>query len=301
MISRSDRPVDASPTSEPRDSYAIGVLGAGRLGSALAAALTAAGIGHVEVASRRPEQARVLAAALGIEAASAAVLVERCDLVFLTVPDAAIAQAAHDLSWRNGQSVVHCSGALGLAALGAAAARGAATGCLHPLQTFPAGGSPAQALALFRGIVCGVESSDTSLGARLDAITASLGARPVRLKGVDRALYHAAAVLVSNDVVALTAAATRTWIQAGLPAGLAREALAPLLLAAAGNVARLPLLQALTGPVARGDVTTVERHLRALEVEPDLRELYRRLALELLRLDLDQPPAVTADLRRVLG
>lgn len=277
------------------------MLGAGRLGSALAAALTAAGIGRVEVGSRRPEQARALAAALGIEVASPAALVERCDLVFLTVPDAAITRTTGDLPWHEGQAVVHCSGALGLDALGAAAIRGAVTGCLHPLQTFPAGGSPSQAPALFRGIVCGVESSDAALGARLEAITASLGARPIRLEGVDRSLYHAAAVLVSNDVVALAAAATRIWTQAGLPGDAAREAFAPLLLAAAGNVGRLPLVAALTGPVARGDVTTVEGHLRALEVEPDLREIYRRLALELLRLDLDQPPSVTADLRRALG
>lgn len=293
--------MNALPTSESRNPLVTGVLGAGRLGSALAAALTAAGIGRVEVGSRRPEQARALAAALGIEATSPAAMVERCDIIFLTVPDAAITQAARDLPWRAGQAVVHCSGALGLDALGAAAARSAVTGCLHPLQTFPAGGSPAQAPALFRGIVCGIESNDTSLGARLEAITAGLGARPIRLEGVDRALYHAAAVLVSNDVVALAAAATRTWTQAGLPASAAREALAPLLLAAAGNVGRLPLVEALTGPVARGDVATVERHLRALEVAPELREIYRRLALELLRLDLDQPPAVTAELRRVLG
>lgn len=277
------------------------MLGAGRLGAALAAALTAAGIGRVQVGSRRPEQARAVAAALGVEAASPAALAGRCDLIFLTAPDAAIARTAGDLPWRDGQAVVHCSGALGLDALGAAATRGAATGCLHPLQTFPAGGSPAQAPALFRGIVCGVESSDASLGALLEAITVGLGARPVRLEGVDRALYHAAAVLASNDVAALMAAAARAWAQAGLPAGVAREALAPLLLAAAENVGRLPLAQALTGPVARGDVTTVEQHLRALEFDPGLRELYRRLALELLRLDLDQPPSVTSDLRRALG
>lgn len=273
----------------------------GRLGSALAAALTTADVGRVVVASRRPEQAGTVAEVLGVEAASPASLVERCDLVFLTVPDGAVASAARDLAWREGQAVVHCSGALGLDALSAAAVRGAVTGCLHPLQTFPAGGSLAQTPALFRGIACGIESNDTSLSGRLEAITADLGARPISLEGVDRALYHAAAVLVSNDVVALMAAATRTWTQAGLPDGAAREALAPLLLATAGNVGRLSLVQALTGPVARGDVVTVEGHLRALTVEPDLRELYRRLALELLQLDLDLPLSVTAQLRRVLG
>lgn len=287
--------------SDPGGPPAIGVLGVGRLGSALAAALTAARIGRVKVGSRRSGPAQALAAALGIEAAPPAMLVQGCDLIFLTVPDAAIESAAESLPWCDGQAAVHCSGALGLDALRAAAAQGAATGCFHPLQTFPAGGGTAPASELFHGIVCGVESPDASLSALLEAITAGLGARVVRLEGIDRALYHAAAVLVSNDVVALAAAARRTWTQAGLPADAAREALAPLLLAAARNVGRLPLEEALTGPVARGDLATVGQHLRALEVEPELREIYRRLALELLRLDLDQPPAVTTELRRLLG
>ncbi|TAK76118.1 MAG: DUF2520 domain-containing protein [Dehalococcoidia bacterium] len=287
----------------PRDDgmLAIGVLGAGRLGSALAAALVAAGAGRVAIGARRLDAVRTLASTLKIEAAPPATLVERCDLVFLTVPDTAIESTAETLPWRPGQAAVHCSGALGLDVLRAAAGRKASTGCFHPLQTFPAEGTTSEAPGLFRGITCGVESSDAPLSARLEAIAAGLGARVIRLEGVDRALYHAAAVLVSNDVVALAAAARRVWARAGLPAESGREALAPLLVAAAGNVSRLSPEEALTGPVARGDVATVERHLRALEVEPELREVYRRLALELLQLDLGQVPAVTAELRRVLG
>ncbi|MSQ30280.1 MAG: DUF2520 domain-containing protein [Dehalococcoidia bacterium] len=279
----------------------VGVLGLGRLGSALAAALTAAKVGRVEVASRRTDHAQSIARAISVESVSPGALVERSDLIVLTVPDAAIDGTVRELPWRAGQAVVHCSGALGLDVLGTAAAQGALTGCFHPLQTFPAGGSPTDAPALFRGITCGVESGDPALGTQLEAIATNLGAHPIHLDGVDRALYHAAAVLLSNDVVALAAAATRVWTEAGLPAEAAREALSPLLLAAARNIGRLTLAEALTGPVARGDVATVERHLQALQVEPELRELYRRLALELLRLDLTQVPDVTAALRRALG
>ena len=157
-----------------------------------------------------------------------------------------------------------------------------------------------QAPAWFRGILCGVEAGNAELGNLLEAIAQDLGARPVRLEGVDRGIYHAAAVLASNDLIALAAAATRAWVRAGLPAALARDGLAPLLRAAAENVGGLPLEQALTGPVARGDIATLERNLRALEAEPDLRELYRRLALELLRLDLGHPRNVAAALRTAL-
>lgn len=282
-----------------RRSLSIGILGAGRLGSALTAALLAAGY-HVTVASRTADHARRLGAALDVPALKPARLVDECDLVFLAVPDGAIDSVAAALPWRAGHFAVHCSGALGLDALDAAAERGASVGCLHPLQSFPTDIPPAETPALFRGIACGIEAAGP-LGALLDAIAADLGARGVRLEGVDRALYHSAAVLVSNDVIALASAASRAWTLAGLPAGEAREALAPLLLAAARNVGILPLERALTGPVARGDVATVERHLRALQADPDLRDLYRALALELLRLDLGHPASLDADLRDALS
>ncbi|GMU41229.1 MAG: oxidoreductase [Chloroflexota bacterium] len=278
-------------------SVASGVIGPGRLGTALSAALAATGA-PVMVASRRPP-APALLALPGVTGAPVEVLIERCDVVYLAVPDREIAPLAARLSWRPGQAAVHHSGALGLEALAGATDRGALAGCLHPLQTFPAGTPPQEAPALFRGITCGIEAPEP-LGARLEALAGALGARSVRLEGVDRAAYHAAAVFASNDAVALMAAAARTWSAAGLSPEAAREALAPLLLAAARNVAALPLERALTGPVARGDVETVERHLAALTTTPDLAALYRALAAELLRLDLGHAPETLAALRRAI-
>ncbi len=284
--------------TQDRRTLAVGVIGAGRLGSALAAGLVTSGY-RVAVASRSHERAGALASGLAIDAVAPERLVEHSDIVFLAVPDGAIRDVAAGLSWRRGQAAVHCSGALGLDALQAAANSGAATGCLHPLQSFPADTAPREAPGLFRGITCGVEGTGP-LGRVLDGIVVDLGGRTIRLDGVDRALYHAAAVLVSNDVIALASAATRVWALAGLPAADARSALAPLLRAAAGNVGALPLERALTGPVARGDVATVERHLQALEMAPELRDLYRRLALELLRLELGHPAGLADELRSVL-
>ena len=134
----------------------------------------------------------------------------------------------------------------------------------------------------------------------LAGIATDLGARTVPLAGVDRALYHAAAVLIANDAVALAAAATRAWTLAGLPQDAAREALAPLLLGAASSIAALPLAEALTGPLARGDIATVERHLDALARDPTLAALYRALAAELLRLPLAHSEATAARLRALL-
>lgn len=277
----------------------IGVIGAGRLGASLAAALLRAGYDVRAVASARPESAAALVRALGdaeIEVAEPQAVAARCELVFLTIPDGSIESTAAALDWRPGQAVVYCSGALGLEVLTRAVAAGALTGCLHPLQSFP---SREPAPALFEGIVCGVEGAEP-LDGELEAIVGDLGARVVRLEGVDRARYHAAAVFASNYVVALASAAGRAWSLAGLPPDSARLALAPLLGAAAANVGVLELAEALTGPVARGDVETVARHEAALAVDASLLALYRALGAELLRLPLPHSPVVRERLRELI-
>lgn len=282
----------------------IGVIGLGRLGSALAGALAAFGYHNVTVTGRDATHVERTAPTLGVTALPIDALVERSTLVFLTVPDPAIAGLVDTVHWHAGQGVVHCSGAFGLDVLRGVEVGGAHAGCLHPLQTFPAA-TPGTALTmracadLFEGVVCGVEGA-TPIGDLLVAVADDLGARIVRLEGVDRALYHAAAVLVSNDVIALMAAASRAWERAGLDVAAAQTALAPLLLAAASNAAHLPLAGALTGPIARGDASTVERHLRGLDDDPGLSALYRALGRELLRLDLGLSPESRAALEALL-
>lgn len=293
--------LDVSISIEDRLALPLGVIGAGRLGAALTGALVAHGYRDVALAGRDAARLDAVATALDVPTSPITSLVERSALVFLAVPDGTIEVLGDTLTWHAGQGVVHSSGARGLDALRGAVARGAHTGCLHPLQTFPTTAVPGRAAcaALFDGVTCGVEAA-APLDGLLAAIVGDLGARTVRLEGVDRALYHAAAVLVSNDVVALMAAATRVWASAGLDIAGAQAALAPLLIAAATNAARSPLVEALTGPIARGDASTVERHLRALANEPGLRDVYRSLARELLLLDLGHAPAVREALAALL-
>jgi len=279
----------------------IAIIGAGRLGSALAHALLRAGRPLDTVASAHRETADALAEQLPFVGASeVAEAIEGSGLVFLAIPDDVIRSFVGEHRWRPDQAVVHLSGGLGLDALAPATEAAALAGCLHPLQTFPRGDSPAAARARFEGIACGVEAAEP-LGSLLESIADDLGARTFRLEGIDRAAYHAAAVFVSNDVVASMVAATRAWELAGLPAADARASLSPLLTATAAAIANLELVDALTGPVARGDLDTIRRHLAGLEPQPDLRELYRRLAAELLRLDLGHPPEVTGPLAALLN
>lgn len=282
------------------EARAVGLIGAGRLAAALAAGLARAGYPVRAIASARIESARSLAAALGPGVAASADpgdVAAACDVAFLTVPDSAIRPLAERIGWRQGQVVAHCSGALGLGELAAARPGGAVPACFHPLQTFP---SRTPEPARFEGIFCGVEGAEPAHG-WLEQVARDLGARPFPLEGVDRAVYHAAAVVASNHVIALASAAARLWAMAGLPVESGREALAPLLLAAANNVARMELALALTGPVARGDIATIARHLDALERDPGLRELYRQLSDELLRLPLGHDEATTGRLRALLA
>jgi predicted short-subunit dehydrogenase-like oxidoreductase (DUF2520 family) len=261
----------------------IGLIGAGRLGTALALALERAGHPVTLVASGDAANARALATRLrAATAVEVQAVAERSDLVFLAVPDDALPKLVQALAWSRGQHVVHTSGALGLSVLEPARARGALCGCFHPLQTFPERFSDP---VRFAGIACGIEGEGV-LSERLERYTRELGATVVRLEGIDRAGYHAAAVFASNYVVALHAAAAQAFRLAGLPPELARAALSPLTEAAAQSVRRLELDAALTGPIARGDVATIALHLHALEQAPELRALYQHLGSALLELPL---------------
>ncbi len=278
---------------------AVGFVGAGRLAASLTLGLVEAGYRVTSVASRQLDSARALAAALGPDVeptTDAARVAEVSSMVFLSVPDAAIRPVCQSVPWEARHRVVHCSGALGLDALDAVTRAGGIAGCLHPLQSFPSRSPEPERL---RGVCCGVEGAEP-LGAELERMVTKLGARPFRLDGVDRRLYHATAVTVSNHVVALASAAGRLWALSGLPEQLAREALSPLLQAASANVGRMELASALTGPVARGDVATVEGHLLALAADPELRELYRALSAELLRLPLSLEAGAARRLRELL-
>jgi predicted short-subunit dehydrogenase-like oxidoreductase (DUF2520 family) len=275
----------------------IGIIGAGRVGSALALALAEKGHTVGAIASRRDNTARALARRIaGAQAASAQEVAARCDWVFLTLPDAAVASVASALPWRAGQAVVHTSGALDLAVLDPAAARDALPGGFHPLRAFAAGDSGPNT---FAGVTIGI-AGGPALSPQLEALAGGLGARALRIDGADRALYHAAAVFSSNFGIALLVAARHAWTLAGLPEAEARAALAPLLAGAAANAATMPLERALSGPIARGEPDTLLRHLEKLGRAPELADLYRALGAQLLGLELGHSAEVRDALRRAL-
>ena len=255
---------------------ALALVGPGRAGTALAVALTARGWTVVGVAGRAPGASSVEQAAgrLGAEARDVAGAGRGAGLVIVATPDAAIADTAAALApgLEPGALVVHLSGACTLDELAKleVARPDVRVGSLHPLQTLP---SVDVGVARLPGSWCAVDGPDD-----VDRLALSLGMRPFRVAPEHRASYHAAACVASNHLVALLGQAARVAGTAGVPA----EALLPLVRATVDNVAALGAAGALTGPVARGDVDTVARHLDALPAEEQA--AFRTLAAAALRL-----------------
>lgn len=271
----------------------LAFIGAGRLGRALALAAAQAGCTVTAAASRTPAAAQALCAAAGGEpCATPAAAARRAPVVIITVPDGAIAAVAAEIPWQPGQVALHCSGALDSTVLAPARQAGAAAGSLHPLQTLV---RPEDGPRLLRGATFAVEGDPAAVAAAR-ALVLALGGHPFELAPGAKALYHAAAVSASNYVNALAHMAERMWAAAGLPPDAALPALLPLMQGALANLAALGAAGSLTGPVARGDASTVARHLAALGGRaPDLLPAYRALGLLALDLRPDHP-----ELRRLL-
>lgn len=215
----------------------IAIVGAGRVGCALAAALTDAGV--------------LVDGPLGRGAPA-----QGADAVLLCVPDGEIASAAAAVT--PGPAVGHCSGATGLDVLLPHPAFS-----LHPLMTFAAGDPHPQ----ITGAGAAIDGDGPEMIALARALAGTLGLTPIELAPADRAAYHAAASIASNFLVTLEGAAERL----AQTAGLGREQLLPLVRATVENWGRLGAERALTGPVARGDELTVQRQRAAVaERAPDL-------------------------------
>ncbi|MDI4633666.1 DUF2520 domain-containing protein [Pelomonas sp. V22] len=242
----------------------IAIIGCGRLGATLARAFDAAGLDVVAVANRRAEVAEALAAelkacvALQPERAAAA-----ADLVFLCVPDDAIASQCGQLSWRAGQAVVHCSGATELTALASAQTAGASIGGFHPLQIFS---DPSLALQRLPGGSVGIEADGEALRLGLQDLALRLGMRPLALQPGQRAAYHGAASYAASFLLSMLDEAGQIWAQAlGFTPEQSLQALLPLARATLEAAERRGLAGAQAGPISRGDAGVVAAHLQALD------------------------------------
>ncbi|MFE3292281.1 Rossmann-like and DUF2520 domain-containing protein [Rhodococcus sp. NPDC059234] len=277
----------------------VGIVSAGRVGTALGAALER--VGHVVVACSAVSDASVRRATVRLpdtEILPAADVAARCELLILAVPDdelaALVAGLAATDSIRSGTLVAHTSGANGIGVLAPLTAIGAVPLAIHPAMTFT---GHDEDVTRMTSACFGVTAADEIGYAIAQALVLEIGGEPVRVREEVRPLYHAALAHGSNHLVTLVVdavAALRVALAGdellgqqvvdGDPNGVAERVLAPLLSAALDNALRRGP-SALTGPVARGDGAAVAAHLRVLdEVDPQIAAGYRAMSLRSAQL-----------------
>jgi predicted short-subunit dehydrogenase-like oxidoreductase (DUF2520 family) len=206
-------------------------------------------------------------------------------IVLLAVPDDALAPLAQRLAGSRqpsaGSVALHVSGAAPLEVLAPLRAQGVRTGGLHPLAVFPL---ERPSPALLEGAGCAVDGDPVA--ARVARrLARSLGGIPYAIPSAGRAAYHLAASLVANDTLALFDAALQQAAGAGLPPATARRVLAHLLSGLAASLVSSSPACVLTGPVSRGDLETVGRHLQtAGDGAPETRRIHALLSRMLLRM-----------------
>ncbi len=234
----------------------LGLIGKGRVGTALSNHL------EMQVIVATPEENYKLPQ-----------LLESCDTIFLTVPDRYIAQVAKDIATSGlslvGKTFFHCSGSMTLECLQSLQEQGAHIGSVHPLQSFATGQEK------FAGVYMAVDgdAEGKQLG---QEIVARLGAHMILVPTEERALYHAAACVASNYLVTVVDLAQRLMSRWTGDDRAALEALLPLIDGTVHNLHSAKKAgQVLTGPIARGDGNTLEKHLQVLP--EDALELYRTL------------------------
>jgi predicted short-subunit dehydrogenase-like oxidoreductase (DUF2520 family) len=281
------------PATKRKQKPEVSIIGAGRLGTALAVALAGCGYSIQSLVTRRAQSARraanLLDAEVQVLTAKQLHSLRRADVFLITVPDDQIAGVAAELSSlkfpaARKTTVLHTSGALSAEVLTPLRKKGWSTGSVHPLISVSDRGA-----ALPAGF-WSVEG-DTAALRFAKAMVRDLGGKSFSIRSEDKPLYHAAAVMVSGNVVALFDVALEMLVRCGLTRKTAHEILLPLIASTVHSLETKDPVEALTGTFSRGDLETVKRHLQALKSSKlaDALELYRLLGMRSLKLSKENP------------
>ena len=259
----------------------VGIIGPGRAGVGLALALAHADYRVLLHGRRKRSVPKPLTLDVG-SAGEPPCWMPEAGVVILAVPDDAIRPLAEILARARAVTgshvILHLSGVQGQEALGPLVSSGAALGSLHPLQTIA---DPEQAPVRLRGAWAAVEGMPAAVAAA-ERLASAVGMRPFRVATKAKAVYHAGAVFASNYFVVVEAVAQRLLRHAGLSDRDAWAALRPLVEGTCANLMAREPAAALTGPVERGDATTIQRHVESLT--RDDAQLYRSLGRAALEL-----------------
>jgi predicted short-subunit dehydrogenase-like oxidoreductase (DUF2520 family) len=284
------------PASKRKQKPEVSIIGSGRLGTALAVALERKRYTIASVVARRAQSARkaakLLDARVQVLAAKDMHRLKPAELFLITTPDDQIAETAATLShlnlshlkFANTPTALHTSGALSADVLSPLREQGWHTGSIHPLISI------SDSAATLRGAFWSVEGDHTAL--RIGkSIVKNLEGQSFSLKSENKALYHAAAVMTSGNVVALFDVALEMLQHCGLTRKTARSILLPLLASTVRSLETKNPEQALTGTFSRGDLETVKRHVETLKRNQleEVLELYRILGKRSLKLAKEHP------------
>jgi predicted short-subunit dehydrogenase-like oxidoreductase (DUF2520 family) len=277
------------PDVKRKQKTAVTIIGAGRLGTALAVALERQGYSIESLVARRAQKARKAADLLDgkpqVLAAKQLLSLRPADVFLITVPDDQIAGVTAQLSGLEfDATALHTSGALSADVLAPLRKRGWHTGSIHPLV------SVSDSEAALAGAFWSVEGDAAAL--RIGkAVVRDLEGQSFSIRSDDKPLYHAAAVMVAGNVVALFDVALEMLMRCGLDRKTSRAILLPLIASTVRSLQTKDPAQALTGTFSRGDLETVKRHLAALNKSElaDALELYRLLGQRSLTLRKDHP------------
>lgn len=268
-------------------SLSFSIIGTGALGSALARALQANGYELSSLYNRTIPKAEKLARELGVESVNVFPDSDEDDplgkVVFITVSDGVIREVSTRLSEYygslDGKIIVHCSGNETSSLLSNLRKRGALVAAFHPLQTFsePTGSED------FKQIYFSLEGDRHALPV-LEQVAEKLGAHTFRISEPAKPFLHAAAVMASNYLMVLLEGAGEVAALGDIDPSYARKALLPLAQTALEKATVQGPADALSGPIARGDVVTVKKHLDLLQNEDVLLTLYKKLGLKALEM-----------------
>lgn len=260
----------------------ISIIGLGRAGTALLHALSKAGYRVLSAYSRTEPQSALRKAYPDTIFGQGIPENNRLgEVIFITVADDAIVQIAEQLALKlpglKNRKIVHCSGSLSHLALQAVKNKGALTASFHPIKSIN------ENTHHFRDIYFDMEG-DEELLLLLEKMAADLGAHAFRVHADAKVLLHAAAVVASNYLVVLAQFMNHISEKAGLPEKESIEAFGPLMQGTLNNIRQSGIADALTGPIARGDVHTIEKHLKSLSSSPGQLALYKRLGREAIKI-----------------
>ncbi len=281
----------------------VAIVGAGRVGRGLGRRLHELGWRIGAVVSRSDPKARAAVRAIGDGQAYSFLTrqVVAADLILITTPDAMVRKVASALARISGEElrgkvVLHTSGALDRTALAPLERLGALTGSLHPLQTFSGRGVPE-----LEGTFMAIEGAPGAVQ-QARRMARSLGGIPVRIDGRSKPAYHAAGAFVAGHGLGLVEAATRILMRLGFTRRHATRALLPLMRQMLDNFERLGPGPAWTGPLSRGDYSTIAAHMAALRRFPrEYRRAYAALSWLGVTLFSRRPERVRPRLAKALS